>query len=105
MARATRFTTWRKRGDQRELIYESLDWVDPLVLEYNSITDNLASDRDAGIEGGMSGVVDLQQGDVLEWECHVINERSTTLRFTNETYDGEMCILVGEMVGTVCSPF
>ena len=39
------------------------------------------------------------------WECHVINEQPNTLRFTNETYAGEMCIMDGETVGATCSGF
>ena len=36
-------------------------------------------------------------------ECHVINTRSGTLRFTNNTFDGEMCIVDAEAVGSACN--
>jgi hypothetical protein len=105
-ANADRFSAWRIRNGQRELIYESLDWLEPLVLEYNSVVQNATPLREMGIEGGHSGVLDLQPGDRLEWECHVVNQSDGVLRFTNETFDGEMCILIGDTVGTTvsCAP-
>lgn len=52
--------------------------------------------------GGWSGILDLKQGDTLEWECNEVNKQSTTLYFTNQTYKGWMCIIIGELVGTSC---
>jgi hypothetical protein len=52
--------------------------------------------------GGWTGILDLQQGDTLEWECREVNKQSTTLTFTNQTYNGWMCIIIGELVGTTC---
>lgn len=104
-----RFTVWRTRGTQRDLIYEGYDWEEPLLLEYNSITENPPVNRDLGLEGGWSGILDLQAGDKLEWECFVANHTTSILRFTNNTYTGEMCIVDAEAVGTDCvssqSPF
>jgi hypothetical protein len=102
-ANNVRFSTWRKRGGSRELIYEGLDWEEPIVLEYASDVTNAVPDKDIGKEGGWSGILDLMPGDVIEWECHVINTRSGTLRFTNNTFDGEMCILDAEAVGSNCA--
>jgi hypothetical protein len=45
----------------------------------------------------------VQPGDKLEWECHVVNGLDTPLRFTNNTYTGEMCIMDAELVGTNCT--
>ena len=42
---------------------------------------------------------DLQPGDALEWECEIENQQSVTLRFANEVYTGEMCIMIGDNVG------
>jgi hypothetical protein len=97
-----RFSAWRVRGSQRDLFYEGLHWEDPLTLEYSSNVKNPVPDRSKGIEGGWSGTLDLQTGDRMEWECHVINKQPGTLRFTNETYAGEMCIMDGETVGSTC---
>jgi len=98
-----RFSAWRVRGGQRDLFYEAFDWEEVLTLEYNSLVTNPVANRDLLLEGGWSGVLDLQSGDKIEWECDVLNTNDTTLRFTNQTYLGEMCILDGEIVGTNCN--
>jgi hypothetical protein len=98
-----RFSAWRVRDGQRDLFYEGLDWEETLLLEYTSLIENPLPDRDAGIEGGWSGILDLMPGDQLEWECHVVNNNDTPLRFTNNTYTGEMCIMDAELVGTNCT--
>ena len=101
-ANNVRFSAWRLRGDTRLLFYEAFDWSDPLLLEFSSTVQNPAPDRARGIEGGHSGVLDLLPGDSLEWECHVINRTDGYLRFTNENFTGEMCILDAELVGANC---
>lgn len=98
-----RFSAWRVRGTQRDLFYEGLHWEETLTLEYTSLIENPVPNAAAGIEGGWSGILDLAPGDKLEWECHVVNNNDTPLRFTNETYLGEMCIMDAELVGTNCS--
>ena len=101
-ANNVRFTTWRVRGGQRDLIYQGYDWEETLVLEYASNVKNAVPDMPVGTEGGWSGVLDMKTGDVLEWECHVINKTDGTLRFSNNTFTGEMCIVDAELVGANC---
>jgi hypothetical protein len=102
-ANNTRFSAWRVRGSQRDLFYEGFHWEEPLLLEYNSITTNQVPDRAKHVEGGWSGILDLQSGDKLEWECDVTNNNPTPIMFSNETYTGEMCIMDAELVGSRCS--
>jgi hypothetical protein len=102
-ANNVRFSAWRNRGSQRDLFYEGLHWEEPIVLEYSSTVKNRTPDRTMGIEGGWSGILDMKAGDVLEWECHIINKTDEILRFTNETYTGEMCIMDAELVGANCA--
>ncbi|MDH5670747.1 MAG: hypothetical protein OEZ06_01270 [Myxococcales bacterium] len=104
-ANTVRFSAWRVRDGQRDLFYDGYHWEEPLLLEYTSLIENPVPDYDAGIEGGWSGILDLKDGDSLEWECHVINQTDSVLRFTNETFLGEMCIMDGEMVGVDCGGF
>jgi hypothetical protein len=101
-ANNVRFSTWRNRGSKRDLIYEAYNWEEPLVLEYASTVTNHAPDLSKEIEGGWNGILDMKSGDVIEWECHVINKTDKVLRFTNNTYDGEMCIVDAELVGANC---
>jgi hypothetical protein len=98
-ANAPRFSAWLVRGGQRQLVYESLDWAEPMVLEFNSITQNTAADPARGVQGGHSGMLELRAGDALQWECKVENQHDFALRFGNQTYDSEMCILIGDTVG------
>ena len=102
-ANTVRFSAWRTRNGKSELIYEDYDWHDPLVVEYNTITQNKAPDPDTLRGGAVSGILDLLPGDTLDWECEVKNQTNQVLRFTNEVYEGEMCILIGDTVGPTIS--
>ena len=101
-ANNVRFSAWRVRDGKRELFYEGLNWEEPLVLEYSSTVMNAVPDRDKNIEGGWSGVLEMKTGDTLEWECHIVNKTDQVLRFTNNTYTGEMCIMDAELVNANC---
>jgi hypothetical protein len=101
-ANDVRFSAWRTRAGKRDLIYESYHWEDPLWLEFTSLAKNNAPDPTTQTDGGWSGILDLQPGDTIGWECHEINQQETPLRFTNQTYQGWMCIIIGELVGTKC---
>jgi hypothetical protein len=98
-ANTTRFSAWRVRGGQRELILEDYDWHDPLALEYSSLVENLPPNPTTLVGGGWNGPLELQPGDRLEFECDVTNQTDGVLRFTNEAVSGEMCILVGDLIG------
>jgi hypothetical protein len=102
-ANNTRFTATRIRGTQRDAIYDADVWEEPLLLEYSSVVNNAKPDLANGVEGGWNGILDLQSGDTVEWSCDVDNKNDTTLRFTNQTYLGEMCIIDAEAVGSTCS--
>jgi len=101
-ANDVRFSAWRVRDGKRELFYESYDWEHPLFLEFNSLVENTPADAQRLIDGGWSGILDLEPGDGIEWECHEVNQQDTTLTFTNETFTGQMCIIIGDLVGTRC---
>jgi hypothetical protein len=101
-ANNVRFSAWRVRGDKRELFYEGYNWEEPLVLEYASTVMNRTPDQAKAIEGGWNGIFDLKTGDTLEWECHIVNKTNGVLRFSNNTFTGEMCIMDAELVGANC---
>jgi hypothetical protein len=96
------FVVNRVRGGASDVVYAGYHWNEPITLQYDSITQNAVADTANNVEGGWSGVLDLQPGDRVEWSCHVINHQNSTLRFTNQTYLGEMCIVDAEAVGTNC---
>ena len=95
-----RFSAWRTRGGQKQLVYEMYDWEHPLVLEYSSIVENTAADPTGKIGGGWSGVLDLQPGDALEFECDITNATNQVFLGRNEALNDEMCILIGDTAGT-----
>jgi len=97
-----RFSAWRTRAGKREPIYDSYHWEEPLWLEFTSLAKNPPSDAQKLVSGGWTGVLDLQPGDTIGWECHEVNQQDTTLRFSNQTYAGVMCIIIGDLVGTKC---
>jgi hypothetical protein len=68
---------------------------------YSTVT-NKAPDPATGGEGGWNGILDLMTGDKIEWTCDVNNTTDGTLRFTNNTYTGEMCIIDAEAVTSTC---
>ena len=110
------FTTWIERRGKTgpELLYQSFDWSDVPTYRYDSLAQNPAPNPAARTDGGASGVVELQRGDELHYNCHVTftdaraaeigSQRSPVeigpLLFANEAYDAEMCILSGTAVGT-----
>ena len=100
-----RFSAWRERGDARDLIYEDYDWEDPLVLEFSTTVDNAPADSATKTRGGWNGPLDLMMGDKLSFECEIINHSNKTFRGANEAKDDEMCILVGDTVGTAVPGF
>lgn len=99
-AHTPRFSAWLHRGGERDLVYEDHDWMEPTTLSYDSLTQNPAPDARSGTAGGESGVLEFGPGDRLEWECEVVNDSSTTLRFSNQVNAGEMCILFGTTTGS-----
>ncbi len=101
-ANNVRFSAWRIRGGKQDLIYQGYNFEEPLVLDYSSTVTNPVADTGPGVEGGWSGILDMMPGDQFKWECHVINQTTGTLLFTNNTYTGEMCILDAETVGATC---
>jgi hypothetical protein len=95
-AHTERFAAWLND----KLIYDSWDWVESRVFNYDSITTNPAPDPPNKIDGAVSGVLDFKKGDKIKIECHVNNTSDVTLRFANELNTGEMCILFGSTVGS-----
>jgi len=109
----TAFTSWvEKAGGQNELVYQSFDWFDEPTYRYDSLTTNPTADATTITDGGHSGVLTLAVGDRLHYDCHITytdqraNEVSSpqtptqigALRFANEAFTAEMCILFGSSV-------
>jgi hypothetical protein len=94
-----RLSVWRTRdGVRTELLYESYDWAEPAVLTYNTVIINPAPDPRAAIDGGPSGLLYLEPGEGIDYECEVNNTTDRALVWANEAYTAEMCMLLGAYV-------
>lgn len=98
---AVRFTAWVARSNGERLkVFESFDYLEPKIYAYNSVEENPPlGDPEDGIPGAYTGILEVNAGDELEWECHVINDDDVPLTFTNFVDTGEMCNIWGQAVG------
>lgn len=97
-----RFAAWHND----RLIYDSWDWEESVVFNYDSITENPPANPEARTDGAVSGIVEVKAGDQLTIQCDIKNGSDKTLTFKNALYEGEMCILFGGAVGVgITAPF
>jgi hypothetical protein len=80
-----------------EKVFEMYDFMDPAQFEYNSVSKNPMFSATAA--GAVTGRLDVKNGDVLMWDCHIINDSEFGLTYTNEVKTGEMCNLWGSSYG------
>jgi hypothetical protein len=103
-ASTDRFGVWVIRGGEKTDVYESFDWEDIPTYQYDSISKNPVPNVDMKVDGASSGVLELKAGDELHFLCDVTNHQDQALRFANEVFTGEMCILFGSYTGgKMCS--
>jgi hypothetical protein len=97
-AHGKRLTAFLKRGDaDKQKVFEMYDYQDPAIFDYDSLTTNPQFSSSA--PGAVSGMLDVHDGDVLSWECHVVNDSNVGLKYVNEVKTGEMCNLWGASLG------
>jgi hypothetical protein len=102
-----RFAAWRVRGGKKDLVMDDYNWEEPAVFQYSSTITNTPPDPDPTkkIAGGWTGILDTQPGDMINFECEIINQTNQTFVGQNEATNDEMCILVGNSVGTKVPAF
>jgi hypothetical protein len=103
----TNFSAWVEKSDGKtDIVYQSFDWFDEPTYRYDSVTTNPTPAPDKLMDGGSSGVRMLMPGEKLHFNCHVeytseraaaVNapEPSAPLRFANQAFSAEMCLLFG----------
>jgi hypothetical protein len=102
-----RFSAWRVRGGEKMLVHESYDWEHPTVSEFSSLVTNPPLNPAGKVSGGYSGVLDIQAGDKIDFECDILNDTQNVFVGLNEAEGDEMCIMVGDAVDTKitgCTP-
>ena len=70
-----RFAVWHND----ELVYDSWSWKDSVVYDYDSITTNPAPNPDAKTDGATSGILNVNPGDKVRFECDIDNKSDKTL--------------------------
>lgn len=107
------FSAWVEKPDgSEEILYQSFDWFDQPTYRYDNTFQNPVPAPDKRLDGGASGVVILKSGEELHFNCHMsyTDERAAVeeapsptsigpLRFANQAFTGEMCILFGSTAG------
>lgn len=110
----TNFSAWVEMPDgSTEIVYQSFDWLEEPTYRYDSLTQNPKPNPEARTDGAISGVKMMMPGQKLHFNCHIefTNERAAsegaptpqevgTLRFANEAFTAEMCILFGFTAGS-----
>lgn len=103
-AHGDRFTAHiRRASGERIKVFEAFDYLEPRVFNYNSVVENPGFGP--GTAGAYTGILEVNAGDVLEWECDVNNDSMVPLRYTNFVETGEMCNIWGQAVGPAISCF
>jgi hypothetical protein len=107
------FSSWIERaaGGEAEMIYQSFAWLDMPTYRYDSVVKNPLPNPQTRVDGGKSGIVTMNRGDKLHFNCHIeftdqraIEEKAPmpatigTLRFANQALTAEMCIGYGNVV-------
>lgn len=88
-----------RASGEKVSIYESFDWADIPVYQYDSVSTNPTPNVGSRMDGAMSGMLELALGDTLSFECNINNTSDRALRFADEAITGEMCILFGGYIG------
>ena len=96
----SRFTVTATIGGQTQTILDNFPVMhalpEPLLTSYDSTTKNVAPDATARINGASSGILHMQPGDHIDWDCTITNDdQPNPITFANAVYTGEMCNLFG----------
>jgi hypothetical protein len=100
-AHTVRFSAWKTIGGQRDFLMQDFDWHEPALVKFDSVTQNPAYDPAKRSVAGYTGIVQLKQGDFIDWECEVVNDGDVPLGFGNEVYTAEMCNVFGMYAPTI----
>ncbi|HVW27419.1 MAG TPA: hypothetical protein VHC69_18775 [Polyangiaceae bacterium] len=95
-AHTTHESVWLSHASgDKELIYETYNWSDPLIASYDSAHVNPKPGLSSNSDGAPSGDLILQAGDSVSWECDVDNTTGASLKFADLAYTAEMCNVFG----------
>jgi len=99
-AHTTEFTAWATIGGQKQQIIQEFGILgvapEPRSWYFDSAKQNPAPDPATQTAGSASGILHMQPGDTITWECDVTNNNVPGgIQFANAVYTGEMCNMFG----------
>ena len=104
-AHTVRFSAFSVIAGQRNQILEDYDWHEPTMFTFDSIRMNPTWDPGERKAGASSGILNLNAGDRIEWECEVVNTGTVPLRFGNAVETAEMCNMFGTYAPSMGGPW
>jgi len=99
-AHTTRFTAWATVAGQKQQIIQEYGTLgvapQPRTWFFDSAGQNPVPDPSSQAPGAASGVLQMQPGDAITWECDVTNDDIPGgLKFANAVDVGETCNMTG----------
>jgi hypothetical protein len=96
----SRFTVTATIAGQTQTILDNFPTMhalpEPQLTAYNSTTKNALPNAAGRVDGATSGILNLQPGDHIDWDCTITNDdQPNPITFANAVYTGEMCNLFG----------
>jgi hypothetical protein len=109
-AHTTQFTAWATVAGQKQQIIQEYGTLgvapEPKNWYFDSAMTNPAPDPATQTAGASSGILHLQTGDTISWECDVTNNNVMGgIKFANAVYTGEMCNMFGMYVPSFGKPW
>jgi len=104
-AHTVRFSAFAVIGGERKQILEDYDWHDPKMFTFDTLDVNPLWNPTDKKAGAASGMLNLEPGDRIEWECEVVNDGNVPLTFGDAVYTGEMCNMFGYYAPTTGRPW
>lgn len=109
-AHTTQFTAWATVNGQKEQIIQEYGILgvapEPKTWYFDSAQTNPTPDTATQTSGAASGILHMQTGDTISWECDVTNNNvEGGIKFANAVYTGEMCNMFGMYVPSFGGPW
>lgn len=101
-----RFTIWKHEAatDQLTQLYESYDPLEPALLTYSDLIENIPADPASKRPGGTSGRIRLEAGDSLVWECEIDNPSADPVMDGGPAQGQQMCYTFGNFIADGDAP-
>jgi hypothetical protein len=109
-AHTTQFTAWATISGQKQQIIQEYGVLgvapEPKTWYFDSAQTNPTPDPAVQSSGAASGILHMQTGDTISWECDVTNNNvQGGIMFANAVYTGEMCNMFGMYVPSMGGPW